>query len=98
PALLQGQAGLSAIEGLALALLVKAEHDRMGRRIDIEADDIAQLVDELRIIRQFEPAHPMGLQAVSAPDALDGADADADRLSHHGAGPVSRLTGRLSER
>ena len=42
-ALLHRQAGLGAVERLDLALLVDRQHDRMGRRIDIEPDDVAQL-------------------------------------------------------
>jgi hypothetical protein len=36
------------------------------------------------------------LQAVRAPDALDGTRTDADDLRHHGGGPVGRLGGRGS--
>ena len=46
-ALLQRQAGLGAVERLDLALLVDREHDGVRRRIDIEPDHVAQLVDEL---------------------------------------------------
>ena len=42
-ALLHRQAGLSAVERLDLALLIDRENDGMGGRIDIEADDVAQL-------------------------------------------------------
>ena len=41
------QAGLGAVERLDLALLVDRQHDGVGRRIDVEADDVAQLGDEL---------------------------------------------------
>ena len=47
PALLQRQARLGAIKSLDLALLVERQHDRVGRRLDIEADHVAQLVDEV---------------------------------------------------
>jgi dihydroxyacetone kinase len=40
-ALLHRQAGLGAVERLDLALLVDRQHDGMGRRIDVEADDVA---------------------------------------------------------
>ena len=43
---LDRQTGLGAVERLDLALLVDREDDSMGGRIDIEADDVAQLVDE----------------------------------------------------
>ena len=48
PALLHRQAGLGAVERLDLALLVDRQHDGVRRRIDIEPDDVAQLVDEVR--------------------------------------------------
>jgi hypothetical protein len=40
-----------AIESLDLALLVERKHDGVGRRIDLEPDHVAQLVDEVRIVR-----------------------------------------------
>ena len=72
----------------------------MGGRINIETDDVAQLVDEARVGGEFELFHPVRLQAVRAPDSLDGTRADADDLRHHGGGPVGRLAGRggLGER
>ena len=52
--LLHRQAGLGAVERLDLALLVDRQHDGMGRWIDVEADDVAQLVDELGVVGQLE--------------------------------------------
>jgi hypothetical protein len=46
--LLHQQAELCAIEGLDLAPLIDDEPHGGRRRIEIEADDVAQLVDELR--------------------------------------------------
>jgi hypothetical protein len=46
------QSGLRALEGLNLRLLVDREHHRIGRRIRIQADDIADFVHELRIRRE----------------------------------------------
>jgi len=40
-ALLQGEPRLGAVQRLNLGLLVNAEHDRVGRRIDIQTDDVA---------------------------------------------------------
>ena len=65
---LHRQPRLGAVERLDLRLLVDAEHQRMRRRIDIEADDVAQLGHELGIARQLELAHPVRLQSVGAPD------------------------------
>jgi hypothetical protein len=83
-ALLHRQAGLGAVERLDLALLVDREHDGVRRRVDIEPDHVAQLLDELRIVRELELPDPVRLQAVGAPDALDRTGADAGRLGHHG--------------
>ena len=43
----------------------------MGGRIDIEADDIAQLVDELRVVGELELANPVWLETMRVPDALN---------------------------
>jgi len=51
---LHRQAGLGTIERLNLRLLVNRQHHRMGRRVDIEPDHIGGLVDEGRIVGQFE--------------------------------------------
>src|SRR5208282_3447758 len=48
-ALLHRQAGLSAVERLDLALLIDREDYGMGGRIDIKANDVAQLADKLRV-------------------------------------------------
>ena len=96
--LLHRQAGLSAVERLDLALLVDRKHDGVRRRIDIKPDDITQLGDEVGIIGQLELAYPMRLKPVGAPDALDGAEADAGCLGHHRTSPVGRLGGRITQR
>jgi hypothetical protein len=54
-----------------------------GGRIDIWPDDIAQLVDKFRIVRELEVPHT---------------DRDARDLCHQRAGPVRRLAGRIIER
>ncbi len=94
-ALLHRQAGLGAVEGLDLRLLIDREHDGMGGRIDIEPDNIAQLVDELRVIGELELLDPVRLETMRAPDALDGTCTDADCFRHHGGGPMGRIGGRI---
>jgi len=98
PTLLDRQAGLGAIEGLDLALLVERQHDGMGRRIDIETDDVSELGGKLRVVGQLEAAEAVGCQAVRPPDALHRGDADAGRPGHGGTGPVGRLAGRFTQR
>ena len=92
---LHGQARLSAVECLDLALLVDGEDDGMSGWIDVETDDVAQLGDEPRISGELELLDPVRLKAVRAPDAVDGTGADVDGLRHHGSGPVGRFGGRL---
>jgi hypothetical protein len=55
-----------------LTLLVDAQHDGVIRRIEIEADDIAQLFDEERISGQLEPLLGMRLDPKGSPDTMDG--------------------------
>ena len=62
--LLHRQPGLGAVERLYLRLLVDREHNGVGRRVDVKADDFAQFGDELRVLRQLEPAHPVRSQPV----------------------------------
>ena len=97
-ALLQRQTRLCAIERLDLALLIEGENDRLRRRIDIEPDHIAQLLDELGVVREFELPHTVGLKAMSASNALDRADADPDPACHHRRGPVGRLDRWIAQR
>ncbi len=52
--LLHRQPRLGAVEGLDLALLVDAEDHGMIGRIDIEADDFLELVDEFGVVGEFE--------------------------------------------
>ena len=94
-ALLHRQAGLGTVECLDLALFIDGEDHGMGGRIDIETDDVAQLVDEARVGGELELFHSVRLQAMRAPDALDGTRADVDNFRHHGGGPVGRLGGRV---
>src|SRR5450631_3110313 len=94
-ALLHRKTGLGAVERLDLALLIDREDDGMGGWINIEADNVAQLVNKLRVGGELELFHAVRLKAVRAPDALDGTRADIDDLRHHGGGPVGRLCWRL---
>src|SRR5215472_5576148 len=57
----QRQARLRAVERLDLRFLVNAEHDRMGRRMDIEADNVPQLRYKIGVARQLELACPVRL-------------------------------------
>jgi hypothetical protein len=82
------------------SLLIDRENDGMGGWINIEADDVVQFVNKLRVRGGLELIHPVRLKSVRTPDALDGTRADIDDLRHHGGGPVGRLCwrGGLGER
>ena len=66
----------------------------MRRRIDVETDDVAQLVDEVRIVGQLELRMRCGWSPWP-PDALHGTDADARCLGHSRARPMRRFARRL---
>jgi len=70
----------------------------MGRRIDIEADDISELGGKARVARALEGAQPVRLQLVRPPDALHRTYRDADRFGHRPAGPMGRLVRRFGAR
>ncbi len=92
---LERQAGLGAVEGLDLRLLVDRQHDGMGRRVHVEADDVLDLVGEGGIIGALEGPDAVRLEAVSLPDPLHRAQAQAHGLGHRPAGPVSGRARRL---
>ena len=89
-AFLQRQARLGAVESLDLALLVHRQHDGMLRRIDVEADDVADLCGEVRIVGQLELPDLMRPQTVATPDAVHRTDADRADLGHGGGGPMRK--------
>src|SRR5450432_401097 len=68
----QRQHRLGPVEGLNLALLVNAQHHGLERWMQIQANNVAHLVDEQRIGGELEGLFPMRLQTKGAPDAADG--------------------------
>ena len=55
---LDRQPGLGAIQRLDLAFFIDRQHHGMGRRIDIEPDDVGELVGKAGIARALEGAQP----------------------------------------
>ena len=82
------------IQRLNLRLLVHAEHQGMVRRIDVQPDDIAHLLAQLRVWRQLEGLAAMRLQPKGLPHALDGHVTQARRLRHIARAPMRRPTRR----
>ena len=98
-ALLQRQSGLRSIKRLNLALFIDRQDDGVCGRIDIEPDDVAQFVDEARVVGQLELAHPVQLQTMGAPDSLDRTHAQAPPPSTSGSnGSFPRAVPRASAR
>ena len=76
---LDRQRRLGAIQRLDLCLLVDAEHDRALRRVQIQADDIDHLLDQLRVLGELERADLMRLELVITPDPVNGRGGDPRR-------------------
>ena len=91
----EGQEGLGALQGLALAFLVDAQDQGVVGRVEIEADDVADLLDEEGIGRELEVLLPVGLEVERGPDALDRGLGDPGGLGHGTAGPVRAAVGGL---
>jgi hypothetical protein len=61
---LHRQARLGAVDGLDLRLFVDREDDGVGGRIDIKPDNIAQLVDKLRVFGELELPNSVRLKTM----------------------------------
>lgn len=78
----EGQGRLGTVEGLNLRFLVDAQHHRMFRRVEVQSDDVAHLLDEERIRRQLERLAQVGLDAKQLEPALDGALRETGMAGH----------------
>jgi len=77
-----------ALQGLDLGFLVHAEDDRVPRRVEVDADDVADLVDEERVGGDLEGLSAPGLQAEGPPDVLHAGRGDAGLAGEFALGPV----------
>jgi hypothetical protein len=59
---LQGKTRLRPVERLDLALFIDGQDDGMGRRRDVETDDVMELLGKGLVIRQFEAADSLKLR------------------------------------
>src|SRR5439155_17595099 len=78
----QRQPGLGALQRLALTLFVAAKHQRLPRRLQVEADDVPKLRLEKRVARDFESARAEGLEIVARPELLHLAFGNAGVAGH----------------
>src|SRR5713226_3544115 len=81
---------LHAIERLNLRLLVRAQHQSAVRRVEIEPHNIAHLLHQVRIGREFEGFAAMRTQPESAPDPAYRHPANSRPLGHLAGAPMGR--------
>ena len=77
-----------------LTLLIAAQHQRMLGRRHIQAHDVFEFFDELRVSRDLEAANEVRLQAVCLPMPHDRAGTDAQSRTHFACAPVRGGLGR----
>jgi hypothetical protein len=90
PATLHRQSRLRAVERLDLAVLVHGRHEGVLGWVHVETDDVADLLEELRVVGELEGFDPARLQAVLPPDRMDRGRRQAAHLDHRAQRPVRR--------
>ena len=95
-AVAQRQARLRALQGLALRLLVAAQHQRPRGWIQIETHHIPELLFELLVPGDLERAQKMRLEPLALPDARHAVGRDADLPSQRAGAPALPAWRRLA--
>jgi hypothetical protein len=85
------ECGLGARQYVNLGLLVHAVHNCTLGSIEVEPDDVVDLVDEQRVVRQREPVGPMRLHFEGLPDPADRRGRQPRTLRHLRSRPVRRV-------
>ena len=84
-----------AVQCLHLGLFIHAQHHRRLGWVQVQANDVADLLDELGIGRQLEGVDQMRLEPKGPPDPADGRLRQADLAGQRSGRPVGRIGGRL---
>ena len=79
---------LGPIQGLNLSLLVGTQNEGPLGRVEIQADDVTHLLDQVRIVGQLERFGAMRLEPECSPNAMDSRSPAAVR--HSAARPADR--------
>ena len=87
----QRQERLGALKGLDLALLVHTQHQGLVGRVQIQAHDVAHLLDEEGVVGDLKAPLTVRLEAEDLPDSLHGGLGDAAALGHGAHAPVCAL-------
>ena len=90
PPVFDQQAGLSAIQRLALGFLVETEDHCPHGLVQVQPDHVNQLVLEARIVREFKAGHLPRFQLMIAPVLRHLVRADAETASQPSGAPVRR--------
>jgi hypothetical protein len=93
-----GKKRLASFESLDLGFLVDAEHDRVIRRVHVEAHDVAHLLYEQRVVGKPKRLDAVRLQIEGAPDARHRGLRDPDPLRHVPGTPMRGIGRRALQR
>ena len=101
--LLDGETGLSSVEGLDLTFFINGQHQGPLRRVEIQPHHVGQLLDEARIVADLEGPRQVRLEAVGLPHAPHHRLVDAQRRRQRASAPVRGvgrplLRGHLDDR
>jgi len=89
---------LGSLERLDLRLFVEADNHGLGGRVQVEADDIADLGFGIRVGGELERLDAMRLHSVSLPDPVDGGMGDTDAIRDFARAPMRESRRRGLER
>ncbi len=89
--LLHRQARLRPVQRLHLRFFIHAEHQRLVRGVEVDADHIRQLLDKPPVCRQLEGFAPVRFQAVRVPDPRHAGMADPLRVRQRPRAPMGRV-------
>ncbi len=81
-----------------MGLFIHAEHCRVRRRVQIQANDVSRLLLTIRIVRGHVALDPMRLPTVLAPHARHHHVADLQLRGKLTRGPMSRAARRVARR
>ena len=93
----QGKDRLGAIERLDLRFLVHAQHQGSVRRVHVEPDNVAHLVDKQWICRELERFRAMRLKRKRSPNARDRRLGQTGGFGHRPRAPVRGMRWRAFE-
>ena len=85
---------LRAVQSLNLRLFVNTQNEGLGGRVEVQSDDIANLLDEKRVLGKFEGFASVGSQSKSPPNASYTGVAQSACFGHRTRTPMGRVLRR----